>query len=518
MHSAARCSPSSPIRDDAWPVDRSLPTHGNEFSTQSKKSDHVSKSDLPLYRAFIDGKLIEDESPTVDLVTPHDGKTIGRVAESGAAGVARAVKAASAAFAANRRQPTHRRIAWLKAAAAALSASGEEIAATICADVGKPIRMAKFEVRRGAEFLDATAAALTQLGGETLPLDGSAPGTGRFGFVRHVPYGVVAGITPFNAPVNLLVQKVAPAIAAGNAIVVKPAPAGTRTALKLAQIFHNAGWPENLFTVVTGDKESAAALAAHDTVRAVSFTGSTSGGEALARLAGAKKFVAELGSNAANIVLADADILTAAKKLAAAAFEASGQQCISAQRILVARSQFDAFLSAFTAAAKELVVGAATDPATDVGPMVSLAAAERVMAMCADAIDKGARYALAPTRDQAIVSPGILVDVTKQARLWSEEVFGPIALVTSFASADEALMLANDSPFGLQGSVFTRDLGAAMRFSEDFDVGALWINEATRFRLDIYPFGGVKRSGVGREGVRYAIEELSQLKFTGIAV
>jgi len=259
-------------------------------------------------------------------------------------------------------------------------------------------------------------------------------------------------------------------------------------------------------------------LGAHDAVRAVSFTGSTSGGEALARVAGAKKFVAELGSNAANIVLADADISNAATKIAAAAFEASGQQCISAQRILVARSQLDTFLSAFVAAAKKLMVGAATDLATDVGPMVSLSAAERVMAMCADAIDKGARYALEPTREQAVVSPGILVDVPKQARLWREEVFGPIALVTSFDRQDEALILANDSPFGLQGSVFTRDLGAAMRFSEDFDVGALWINEATRFRLDIYPFGGVKRSGVGREGVRYAIEELSQLKFTGIAV
>jgi len=380
------------------------------------------------------------------------------------------------------------------------------------------MRMASFEVRRGAEFLEATAAALTQLGGETLPLDITTQGAGRFGFVRHVPYGVVAGITPFNAPVNLLVQKVAPAIGAGNAIVVKPAPAGTRTALLLARNFTEAGWPQNLFTVVTGDKETAAALASHDTVRAVSFTGSTSGGEALARAAGAKKFVAELGSNAANIVLADADVLTAGKKIAAAAFEASGQQCISAQRILVARERLDEFVAAFVGSAKALRVGAASDPKTDVGPMVSLASAKRVMDMCADAIAKGGRFALEPRRDGATVSPGILVDVSNDARLWREEVFGPIALVTAFDSEDEALALANDSPFGLQGSVFTRDLCTAMRFSDGFEVGALWINEATRFRLDIYPFGGVKRSGVGREGVRYAIEEMSQLKFTGIAV
>lgn len=473
---------------------------------------------LPIHAAFIDGKVVDGARPDIDLVTPEDGKVIGHIAESGATGVDVAVKAASAAFAANRKQPTHVRIGWLKAAAAALIAAGDDIAATICADVGKPIRMAKFEVRRGAEFLEATAAALSQLGGETLPLDVTAPGTGHFGFVRHIPYGVVAGITPFNAPVNLLVQKVAPAIAAGNAIVVKPAPAGTRTALRLARIFQDAGWPENLFTVVTGDKQTAAALAAHEDVRAVSFTGSTSGGDALARAAGAKKFVAELGSNAANIVLADAAIDGAAKKIAAAAFEASGQQCISAQRVLVARSEMDRFLKAFVDAAKTLKVGPATDAKTDVGPMISRAAAERVMAVCDDAISKGAHYALQPRRDSAIVSPGIVVDVSTDARLWREEIFGPIALVTPFDSLEQALELANDSPFGLQGSVFTRDLGAILRFADDFDVGALWVNEATRFRLDLYPFGGVKRSGVGREGVRYAIEEFSQLKFVGMTV
>jgi acyl-CoA reductase-like NAD-dependent aldehyde dehydrogenase len=213
------------------------------------------------------------------------------------------------------------RIGWLKAAAKALLEAANEVASTICTDVGKPIRMASFEVRRGAEFLEATAAALTQFGGETVPLDVTPPGAGHFGFVRHIPYGVVAGITPFNAPVNLLVQKVAPAIAAGNAIIVKPVPAGTRTALKLASLFQGTGWPENLFTVVTGDRETAAALAAHELVRAVSFTGSTSGGEALARAAGAKKFLAELGSNAANVVLDDADVAAAAEQSKAAKAE-----------------------------------------------------------------------------------------------------------------------------------------------------------------------------------------------------
>jgi acyl-CoA reductase-like NAD-dependent aldehyde dehydrogenase len=226
----------------------------------------------------------------------------------------------------------------------------------------------------------------------------------------------------------------------------------------------------------------------------------------------------ELGSNAANVVLADADIDDAAKKIASAAFEASGQQCISAQRVLVDKSVLNLFLAKFVSAAKALKVGRADDSATDVGPMVSSASADRVIGMCQDAIARGAEYALEPKREGALVSPGILVLVPPVARLWCEEVFGPIAVVTPFDGIEEALQLANDSPFGLQGAVFTHDLRSAFRFSDDFDVGSLWINEASRFRLDLYPFGGMKNSGVGREGVRYAIEEFSQLKFTGIRV
>jgi acyl-CoA reductase-like NAD-dependent aldehyde dehydrogenase len=480
----------------------------------------MSSSHLPLFTDFVGGKLTAADPACgrLDLVAPQSGQPIGTIAESGKSGVDRAVAAASAAFAANRKQPIHQRITWLNAAANALRNAGDEIAALICEDVGKPIRMDRFEVKRGAEFLELTAAALSQIGGETLPLDITAPGTGHIGFVRRVAYGVVVGITPFNAPVNLLVQKIAPAIAAGNAIVAKPALAGTRTALRLAQLFHDAGWPTDMFTVVTGDRDTALALASHHDVRAVSFTGGTVAGDALARAAGAKKFVAELGSNAANIVMADADVEAAAKKIASAAFEASGQQCISAQRVLVARPVLEKFLRHFTAAAQALNVGKAEDPKTDVGPMVSKASATRVMAMCDDALAKGARFILQPRQRDATLSPGILTDVPTSARLWCEEVFGPVALVATFDDIDEALSMANDSEFGLQGAVFTRDPAAALRFSEDFEVGALWINEATRFRLDNYPFGGMKRSGVGREGVRYAIEEFSQIKFTGVTI
>lgn len=475
--------------------------------------------DLPRLTSFVGARGLDHEGATLDLVRPQDGVAHAVLVEAGAAGVDAAVGAARAAFTAHRKASIHQRVKWLRAAQAAIEAHGEEIAAIISADVGKPIRVAKVEARRAAEFVEACASALPHLqAGEVLPVDAAANGVGHFGFARRVPYGVVAAITPFNAPANLLLQKVAPAIAAGNAVVAKPAPSGTRTALLLARLFLEAGWPEGLFNVATGDRETALALAGHSGVAAVSFTGGTAAGEALARAAGVKKFCSELGSNAANIVLADADLEDAARKIAAAGFEASGQQCISAQRILVDRVVMEAFAEKFVAAARTLKVGAADDPACDVGPMVHRAAADRVMGMCADALAHGARYLLAPTQEGCIVSPAILVDVPKAARLWQEEVFGPVAILVPFDGVDEALALANDSPFGLQGAVFTASLASAMRFSDDFDVGALWVNEASRFRLDMYPFGGMKLSGTGREGVRYAIEELSQIKFTGIKV
>ena len=470
----------------------------------------------PKITSFIGGEAPPAGTGGFDWLNPQTGQPVGHIIEAGPVAVDAAVRAAKAAFEAHRKAPVHQRVKWLKDGASALRKAVDEIAPVISADVGKPIRVCRGEIARGAEFIDAVAACLPQLNGEVLPLDAVAAGEGHFGFTRRIPYGVVAGIIPFNGPINLLVQKVAPAVAAGNAIITKPHPAGTRTAVMLAQLFQAAGWPKGLFTVLTGDKASAAALVAHADVRAVSFTGGTAGGDALARVAGAKKFLAELGSNAANIVMADADIADAARKIAGAAFEASGQQCISAQRVLVEKPVLDTFLAAFVTAAKALKVGRADDPATDVGPMVSAAAADRVMAMCADALKRGAKYALEPRRDGATVSPGILIDVPSPARLWCEEVFGPLCVVTPFNGIEDALRLANDSAFGLQGALFTSNLKAAFRFADDFDVGCLWVNEPSRFRVDNYPFGGVKSSGVGREGIRYAIEEMSQLKFVGI--
>lgn len=466
--------------------------------------------------SFLDGALVHVGQRGLDLFRASDGTFVGTILEAGARGVAAAVSSAKLASKVQGTEPLHRRVELLQIACDALKEASEELAGLVCEDVGKPIRIARVEAKRGVDFVRACAAAASQLGGETVPVDAVSAGAGCFGFVQRIPYGIVAAVTPFNAPINLLLQKVAPAVAAGNAVIAKPAPPGLRTALLIAETFSRAGWPNGLFNVLSGDRETAAALVSHADVRAVSFTGGTAGGESLARLAGAKKFLAELGSNAANIVFADADMRAAAVKIASAGFEASGQQCISAQRVIVQKSALQSFLELFVSAAAALKVGAAADPASDIGPMVNAASADRVMAMYQDACNRGATVVLAPRREGSIVSPGIVMDVPRAARLWCEEVFGPMVVISSFETEEEALRLANDSEFGLQGAVFTSNLGTALRFAREFDVGSLWINEASRFRLDMYPFGGVKNSGIGREGLRYAIEEFSQLKFVGI--
>ncbi|MDX3906413.1 MAG: aldehyde dehydrogenase family protein [Pigmentiphaga sp.] len=439
------------------------------------------------------------------------------IAEADEGVVAQAVGSARRAFQAQRPSPLTVRLQHLQSLGDALAQEAATLAHIISEDVGKPIRIARGEVARGLQFVEACMSELPHLGGEVIPLDAVSAGVGRVGYTRRFPYGVVAAITPFNAPVNLLVQKLAPALAAGNACVAKPAPASLRTALHLAEAAIAAGLPPGLLNVLAGDKAAALALAGHPDVGAVSFTGGVQAGEALARATGVRRFVSELGSSAANVVLADADLQSAAAKIAAAAFEASGQQCISAQRVIVEAPVYDAFAARFVAAAEAMRVGPAGDEQTDIGPLVSEVSADRIMALCEDAIARGARYRLAPRREGLILSPAILEGLTPSARLWYEEVFGPVAVLIRADDARHALELANDSPFGLQGAVFTGSLAHAFRFAESFDVGALWVNEASRFRLDMYPFGGMKLSGTGREGVRYAIEELSQLKFTGIA-
>jgi acyl-CoA reductase-like NAD-dependent aldehyde dehydrogenase len=467
--------------------------------------------------AWIDGKRWEGaDTAGFDLVSPVTGATLYRIVENDGATIDAAVESAHRAYLAHRKSTIAQRVAWIDALAKAFEQEHARITDMIVRTIGKPRRAAAFEASRVGAFMRNTIAELMTGRGEVLPLDSSPLGAGHLGFARRIPYGVVAAITPFNAPANLLVQKLAPALATGNAIVVKPHPTGIEVALAFAELAKQAGLPDGLFNVVTGDREAALKLVAHRHVAVVSLTGGVAAARALAAAAGPKKFCAELGSNAANLVLADANIEDAATKIAAAAFEASGQQCISAQRIIVEQPVFERFVETFVAAAKKLKVGDPEDNATDVGTMVSLAAAKRVMAMVADAKAHGARIALEPRVDGATVSPGIIVEAPGRAQVLCEEAFGPIVVVQAARDLDHALAQANDSQFGLQGACFTSSLDTALRVADDFDCGSVWINEASRFRLDMYPFGGVRDSGYGREGIRYAMEEYSQLKFVGM--
>jgi acyl-CoA reductase-like NAD-dependent aldehyde dehydrogenase len=416
---------------------------------------------VPQFMPWIGGP-VQFKAGFSPLICPIDDSVASQMIESDAAVVDAAVKHAHAAFLKHQYATTAKRVEWLTAAANAIDKIEGELVRSLIRFIGKPRRAATFEAKRVGAFLRACAAAV------------------------------------------------------GNAVVVKPSPPGTEVALLLAEAMKAAGIPDGLFNVVPGGREAAKLLAAHPLVAAVTVTGSTAAGNELARAAGAKKFVGELGSNAANIVCADADLADAATRIAGAAFEASGQQCISAQRVIVERAVFDRFLELFVAAAKKLKVGDPEDGSVDVGPMVSSAAADRVEKMIDDAVSKGAKLVLKPERRGAILGPAIVADAPGEARLMREEAFGPVVVVQGVADVDAALELANASEFGLQGACFTKSLETAFKVSRRLKVGSLWINDASRFRLDTYPFGGVGASGFGREGVRYAMEELSQWKFTGM--
>ena len=449
---------------------------------------------------------------------PWTGQLAFTVQSSGQVQLNEAVQTAKRAFHCFAKTPAYQRAAWLKSAAAAMEKDAARIVEATISHIGKPRRAAEMEVRRSIAFIRACTEHLHQHGGEVVPLDMVPAGAGLFGFTRRVPYGVVAAITPFNAPSNLLVQKLAPALITGNAVMIKPCLEGTEIAQMIAAAFAIGGTPEGLVQVVTGDRAEALGLAGHPDVDVVTLTGGTAAGDALARAAGAKRFIGELGGNSANIVLADADIDDAVKRIVPSSFEASGQQCISTQRIIVEAPVFKTFLDRFIAATKRLRVGDPSLADTDLGPVVSARAAKRIVEMIEDARERGCRIIEAAPSEGCIVHPTIVVEPRNGTRLIREEVFGPVVVIMRATDVDDAIRIANDCEFGLQGSCFTSNLSTAFRMSEEVRVGSLWINEASRFRLDNYPFGGVGRSGVGREGLPYALEEYTQPKFTGIRI
>lgn len=412
--------------------------------------------------------------------------------------------------------PRHERARILADAAAALEQRSEEAASLIVAEAGKTIRQARKEVSRAVNTLRLSGHEALRNVGEVVPFD-SFPGAGdRTSWFTREPLGLILAITPYNDPLNLVAHKLGPALAAGDGILVKPSELAPLSARLLVRLLVDAGLPEKVITMVHGDRTVTADLVASDQVRLVSFTGGFATAEAITRIAGIKRLAMELGGNAPVLVFEDADISAAVESCTSAAFWAAGQNCIGAQRILVERSRYDAFLAGMVTATGSLVVGDPADERTDVGPMISSAAAEAALARVAEAVAAGAQVVAGGRARGAVLEPTILTGTPRDCALWREEAFAPVVVVEPFDTEADAIALANDSAAALQAGLFTRDIGRALRVASAIRAGGVMINDSSDVRLDAMPFGGAGFGSMGREGVRFAYEELTQPKVVAI--
>ncbi|HVD37388.1 MAG TPA: aldehyde dehydrogenase family protein [Solirubrobacterales bacterium] len=450
-----------------------------------------------------------------EVKSPYDGSVVGRVAQADEALAERAIEAAHEAFEATD-FPQHRRAAVLERAAELVAERRDELAATIAAEAGKPIKTATVEAERCVSTLEFSAVEARKLTGGTVPMDAAPAGAGKLGVMLRVPYGVVGAISPFNFPLNLVAHKLGPAIAAGNAIVLKPAGQTPISALKLAEILLEAGLPENWLSVVPGPGSKVGnKIVEHPLTRAITFTGSAPVGWDIRSKAPHKKVNLELGSNAPLIVNADGEWEAAADKAQIHAFSHAGQSCISIQRILVHEDVAEDFTRRLVANVEKLTVGDPLDENTDVGPLITPDDRDRVKEWVEEAVSGGAELLTGGelVDEGRCLAPTLLKAPPKEAKVWCEEIFGPVATIDTFADFDEALRLANDSKFGLQAGVFTRDIGRGLQAGRTLEFGGVLINEVPTFRADQQPYGGVKDSGNTREGPAYAVYELTEERF-----
>jgi acyl-CoA reductase-like NAD-dependent aldehyde dehydrogenase len=450
--------------------------------------------------------------PAQEVRNPEDGALLGHVSTSTPAHVARAVAHLKAGL--GRPWPLRSRREALERAAAMLTEHSARFATIIASESSKTIREAEREVLRCTETLRLSAAAAAELAGETLSFEDSLAGGNKVGWYSRKPVGVVAAITPFNDPLNLVAHKLGPALIGGNGVVLKPSRRTPLTALAFVQLLLAAGVPGWRIAVLAAGPRVAEALVADPGVDLVSFTGGPETAERIAAVAGARKVVSELGGNNATIVCADADVVQAGHAIVAGAFGVAGQNCLSVQRVYVHTSLYDELVIRVTAGAKALKSGRKLDRATDVGPLISEAEALRVEAWVEEARTAGAAVQTGGTRQNAFYEPTVLTDVPEHCRVLRDEVFGPVVTILPFHDVVEAVAAANSTDYGLQAGVFTHSVDQALGIAEQLDVGAVVINETSDVRIDSMPFGGFKKSGVGREGVRYAVLEMTEPKST----
>ncbi len=450
------------------------------------------------------------DSGRVELVrSPFDGAAVGEVCVGGPTDLDDAVAAAHAAFRTTRSLPTHRRAAILEGTAERLARREDELAALRARESGKPIRFSRAEVRRAVVTFRLGAAEAARFGGEVLPIDLEARAEGRLCLWSRVPRGPVAAISPFNFPLNLAAHKLAPAVAVGASLVLKPPPQAPLTAHVLAEILAEAGAPPGLINVVHCAPETAQRMVEDPRLAVLSFTGSDLVGWKLKSVAGKKQVLLELGGNAPCIVDRDVDLDAVIEPILTASFAHAGQVCIKVQRLYVHEALFGPFLERFVAATRALKCGDPLDEETVVGPLIEQKHVERVLAWVREAQDGGARLHCGGDVEGRVVAPMVLTGTRPGMRVCKDEVFGPVTVIEPWSRFGDVLEACNAGRFGLQAGLFTRDLGHALQAFRELDYGGVLVNEVPTFRVDNFPYGGTKDSGLGREGVRFAMEELS---------
>lgn len=457
------------------------------------------------------GKELRD-GPVDVIRSPFDGAPAGEAVVANEADMDDAIEVARAGFEEARRLPTHRRAAIAETTSRSIAAQAEPLAELMARESGKPIRWCRAEVERASLTFSLAAAEARTQEGRVMPIDQRPWFEGRLCLTVRVPRGPVAAIAPFNFPLNLIAHKLAPAVAVGTTTVLKPAPQCPLTAFRLAELLDEAGLPAQALSVLHCPPQVAQRMVEDDRMAVLSFTGSDRVGWQLKALAGRKQVMLELGGNAPCLIDRGSDLNAVMPRLMVGAWAHAGQVCIKAQRILVHADDYDAFVERFVAETKRLAVGNPLDPQTWVGPLVDEGAAARVMQWVSEAIDGGARVRCGHRASRAVVDPTILTDVATDAKVRRDEVFGPVTIVDRFEDFDEALASCNAGRFGLQVGVFTSDLGRALRAFDVLEYGGVIINDVPTFRVDNFPYGGTKASGFGREGVRFAMEEMTESK------
>jgi len=467
-------------------------------------------------KLLINGQWV-DGGPLLEVKNKYDGKVIGSLPTARREDVEAAVAAAEAAEPLMSEMPAYKRSEILGRAAALIRTRGDEIAKTIAAEAGKALKFARTEVDRAINTFTIASEEAKRVHGETIPMDAIAAGEGYFGFYLRRPVGVIGGISPFNFPLNLVAHKVAPALAAGNTLVLKPASTTPLTAVKLCEILQEAGLPAGAINLVVGSGGTVGEwLVTDPRVDKITFTGSPDVGRHITSVAGIKKITLELGNNSPVIIAPDADLDFVAKRCAVGAFYNSGQVCISVQRIFCQKQVYDAFIDKFVKASKAMVVGDPLDERVDVGPMIDEKEVDRIAGWVKEAQDGGAQVLVGGKRQDTVYYPTVLCEVKDDMKVMAEEAFAPVASVMACDDFETCLSLADKTKFGLQVGVFTHDVDRVFKAVRRLNFGGVIINDTPAFRADHMPYGGNRQSGLGREGVRFAMDDMTNIQMVAI--